>query len=123
MPTLVHSGRESNGYWVLDNAELGHLQTLLDDPCRKSVTDNQSETFSYHKDMQKIFFNPFLLLFAYYSWMTSVSNLSMTGNQYHLPDNKVQNEDTFSMNSDKIVFLSGIILVFVIFFKEMCHAL
>ena len=48
--------------------------------------------------------------------MTSVSNLSMTGNQYHLPDNKVQNEDTFSMNSDEIVFLSGIILVFVIFF-------
>ena len=50
--------------------------------------------------------------------MTSVSNLSMTGNQYHLPDNKVQNEDTFSMNSDEIVFLSGIILVFVLFLKK-----
>ena len=62
VPTLLHSVRESNGNWVLDNAELRHLQTLLDDPCRKSVTDNQSETFSYHKDMQKIFFNPFLLL-------------------------------------------------------------
>ena len=92
MPKLVHSGRESNGNWVLDNAELGHLQTLLDDPCRKSVTNNQSETFSYHMDM--------------------------TGNQYHLPDNKVQNEDTFSINSDEIVFWRGKILVFVLFLRN-----
>ena len=48
--------------------------------------------------------------------MTSYSNLSMTGNQYNLPDNKVQNEDTFSMNSDEIVFWRGKSLWF--FFKK-----
>ena len=91
MPKLVHSGRESNGNWVLDNAELGHLQTLLDDPCRQSVTDNQSETFSYHMDM--------------------------TGNQYHLPDNKVQNEHTFSMNRDDF-FWGGVSLCLFFFLKK-----
>ena len=61
MPTLVHSVRERNGNWVLDNAKIGHLQTLLDDPYANLSLTTNLKHFPMHGDLVKELFPPFCL--------------------------------------------------------------